>query len=60
MRADLRISAEQKPLATPGETPWSRLDHAFRTILTVPKQRLLKEEAKDKRQRKRKRSKKTA
>ena len=60
MRADLRISAEQKPLATPGETPWSRFDHAFRTILTRCQAELLKEEAKDKRQRKRERSKKTA
>lgn len=30
------------------ETPWARLDHAFRTVLTVPKEALMREEAKEK------------
>jgi len=42
------------------ETPWARLDRAFRTVLTVPKQALLKEEAKLKRLRQRKRANKPA
>jgi hypothetical protein len=39
------------------ETGWDRLDRAFRTVLTVPKERLVKEEARIKAQRKRKRAK---
>ena len=35
----------------PEGTPWERLDHAFRRVLTVPKEALLKEEAKVKRAR---------
>ncbi|MGD1156426.1 MAG: hypothetical protein ABSA41_11410 [Terriglobia bacterium] len=35
------------------ETPWARLDRAFRTVIEVPKEALLKEEAKLKRLRKR-------
>lgn len=42
------------------ETPWDRLDRAFRTVITVPKERLLKEEARIKAHRKRKRAKKPA
>jgi hypothetical protein len=44
----------------PGETPWERLDNAVRAVLTVPADKVLKEEAKLKRQRasKRKRTKK--
>lgn len=42
-----------------GGTPWERLDRAFRTIITVPKGALLKEEAKQKRQKQRKRTKKS-
>jgi len=42
----------------PGNTSWERLDLAFRTVLTVPKRGLLKEEAKLKRLRQKKRSKK--
>jgi hypothetical protein len=38
----------------PEETPWQRLDHAFRKVLTVSKEALLKEEAKLKRTRSRK------
>lgn len=44
----------------PEMTPWDRLDRAFRTVLTVPKDRLLKEEARLKAQRKRKRHRKSA
>jgi len=39
-----------------GGTPAERLDMAFRKILTVPKEALLKEEAKQKRQREKKRA----
>ena len=39
-------------------TPAERLDRAFRQILTVPKEAILTEEAKGKRQRVRKRAKK--
>jgi hypothetical protein len=31
------------------ETPWARLDRAFRTVIKIPKEELLKEEAKEKR-----------
>jgi hypothetical protein len=41
-----------------GGTPWARLDRAFQTVLTVPKQKLLKEEARQKRLSQKKRSKK--
>jgi hypothetical protein len=43
----------------PGDTPAERMSNALRMVLTVPKEALLKEEAKTKRQRDRKRSKKT-
>jgi hypothetical protein len=52
-----------KPLPAPqlpGDTPAQRLDRAFRTVLTVPKEALVKEEQKDKRQREKKRRKKSA
>jgi hypothetical protein len=39
-----------------GGTPWQRLDFAFRKVLTVPKEALLKEEAKEKRAREKKRA----
>lgn len=41
-----------------GGTPAERLDAAFRRILTVPKEALMKEEAKEKRQRDKRRAKK--
>jgi hypothetical protein len=41
-----------------GGTPAERLDMAFRKVLTVPKSTLLKEEAKEKRQREKRRAKK--
>jgi hypothetical protein len=40
----------------PGETPWQRLDNAFRQVLTVPKEALVKEEAKEKAAREKKRA----
>jgi hypothetical protein len=49
-----------KPLPTPeikGQTPWERMDNALRTILKVPKEVILREEAKEKRKRERKRKK---
>ena len=42
----------------PGETPWENLDRAFRTILTIPKEALLKEETRLKKLRAGKRAKK--
>jgi hypothetical protein len=42
------------------ETPWARLDRAFRAVIRVPKEAVLKEEARLKRLRQRKRAKKTA
>ena len=42
-----------------GGTPAERLDFAFRKALTVPKEALLKEEAKQKRQREKKHENKT-
>jgi hypothetical protein len=41
-----------------GGTPAQRLDRALRTVLTVPKEAILKEEGKLKRQQQRKRAKK--
>jgi hypothetical protein len=41
-----------------GGTPAERLDMAFRKVLTVPKEALLKEERKEKRQREKRRAKK--
>jgi hypothetical protein len=40
----------------PGKTPWERLDNAVRTVFSVPKDKLLKEEAKLKRLRQKKRA----
>jgi|GEM_PF-2207784 len=39
------------------ETPWQKLDRAFRSVLTVSKADLLKAEAKEKRLKKRKQAK---
>ncbi|MGD0459122.1 MAG: hypothetical protein ABSC21_15410 [Terriglobia bacterium] len=44
----------------PGNTSWERLDQAFRTVLTVPKEKLLKEEAKQKLLNQKKRAKRPA
>jgi len=46
------------PVHVHGNTPAERLDLAFRKVLTVSKQELLKEEAKLKRQREKRRAKK--
>ena len=42
----------------PGNTEWEGFDNAFRQIITVPKEAYLKEEAKLKAQREKKRAKK--
>jgi hypothetical protein len=50
-----------KPLPAPqieGRTPAERLDNALRAILRVPKEAILKAEAKEKRKRERKREQK--
>lgn len=44
--------------SVPGDTPWERLDSAVRTIFTVPKDALLKEEKRQKKMRQKKREKK--
>jgi hypothetical protein len=45
-------------LHQPEDTPWTRLDRAFRTVIKVPKEAILKEEAKLKRRSLKKRDKK--
>ena len=50
-----------KPLPPPkieGKTEWERFDNAVRKILTVPKEVILKEEAKEQRRKERKRERK--
>ena len=50
-----------KPTPAPkvdGSTPWERLDNAVRTVFSVPADAVLKEEAKLKRLRAKKRAKK--
>jgi hypothetical protein len=42
------------------ESPSERLDRAFRTVIKVPKEALLKEEAKEKHRHQKKRNKKTS
>jgi hypothetical protein len=42
-----------------GGTPAERLDMAFRKVLTVPKETLLREEAEEKRQREKRRARKS-
>ncbi len=44
----------------PGNTPWEKLDNAVRKVFSVTKEALLKEEARLKKARARKRSKKKA
>jgi hypothetical protein len=43
-----------------GGTPTERLDLAFRKVLTVPKEAILREEAKERRQREKRRNSKKA
>ncbi len=44
----------------PGKTPWERLDSAIRTVFSVPKEAVLKEEARLKKLKHKKRAKKRA
>ena len=44
------------PPPVPGNTEWERFDNAFRKIITVPKEAFLKEEARLKRGREKKRA----
>jgi len=54
------MAVEKKPPPDlPEGTPWEKLDRAFRTVITVPKAALLKEEARLKRLRKKRRVKKS-
>jgi len=53
-----RMKYPSPPNLPEGGTPAERLDMAFRKVLTVPKSTLLKEEAKEKRQREKRRAKK--
>jgi hypothetical protein len=48
------------PPEVPGKTPWIKLDNAVRHIFTVSKEDVLKEEAKQKRSRQKKRPKQKA
>jgi hypothetical protein len=55
------MEARMKPSPAPnvpGDTPWQRLDNAFRKIISVPKEAFLKEEARLKKLRDKKRAKK--
>jgi len=60
MRASPRIGPEPDITVTPQKMPWSRLDRAFRTVIKVRKEDLLREEAKLKRLKLTKRARKTA
>jgi len=44
----------------PGKTPWKRLDNAVRLVFSVPKEAVLKEEARLKKLSQKKRAKKKA
>ncbi len=39
------------PVLVPGDTPWERLDSAVRAVFSVPREALLKQEAKEARTR---------
>lgn len=48
-----------KPLPAPevpGNTPWERFNNLLKTVVKVPKETILREEAKEKRKRERKRA----
>jgi hypothetical protein len=45
----------EPPPKVPGKTPWERFDNAMRTVLSVPKDTVLKEETRLKRLREKKR-----
>lgn len=55
MRPSPRIGSEPEP----GATPFEKLDRAFRTVIKVPKEALLKEEAKVNRAKTRRKREKT-
>jgi hypothetical protein len=46
----------EPPPKVPGKTPWERFDNAVRAVLEVPKEAILKEEAKLKKARHKKRA----
>lgn len=46
------------PPDVPGNTPWERFNNILKTVVKVPKETILREEAKEKRKRERKREKK--
>lgn len=48
------------PPDVPGNTEWERFDNAVRAVFSVPKEAVLKEEARQKKQRAKKRAKKKA
>lgn len=50
----------QPPPEVRGKTPWQRLDNAVRAVFSVPKDKLLKEEARLKKLSQKKRVKKKA
>ena len=50
----------EPPPKVPGKTPWERLDNAVRTVLAVPKEAVLSEEAKLKKARHKKRTRRKA
>jgi len=50
----------EPPPKVPGKTPWERLDNAVRTVLAVPKDAVLREEAKLKKARHKKRERRKA
>jgi hypothetical protein len=43
----------------PGDTPWERLDNGFRTVLRVPKEAVVKEEARLRKRRAKKQAKRS-
>jgi hypothetical protein len=47
----------EPPPKVPGKTPWERFDNAVRTVLSVPREALLKEEARLKKLKQKKRAK---
>jgi hypothetical protein len=52
----MRGNSEPSGSSLQKSTSWARLDRAFRSVLTVPKQNLPKEEARQKRLSQRKRA----
>ena len=62
MMYDSYAMKPEPPPKVPGKTPWERFDNAVRTVFSVPKDAVLKEEARLRRlrEKKRKRVKKQA